>query len=68
LRLNQILFNVVGNSVKFTDTGFVKVDVQCIENQGDRHKLKFTVKDSGIGIPPDKVDTIFEKFGDAAGW
>jgi signal transduction histidine kinase len=62
LRLNQILFNVVGNSVKFTDTGFVKVDVQCIENQGDRHKLKFTVKDSGIGIPPDKVDTIFETF------
>ena len=62
LRLNQILFNVVGNSVKFTDTGFVKVDVQCIENQGDTYKLKFTVKDSGIGIPPDKVDTIFETF------
>jgi signal transduction histidine kinase len=62
LRLNQILFNVVGNSVKFTDTGFVKVDVQCIENQGDKYKIKFTVQDSGIGIPPDKVDTIFETF------
>ncbi len=62
LRLNQILFNVVGNSVKFTDKGFVKVDVQCIENQGDTYKLKFIIKDSGIGIPPDKVDTIFETF------
>jgi signal transduction histidine kinase len=62
LRLNQILFNVVGNSVKFTDKGFVKVDVQCIENKGDTYKLKFIIKDSGIGIPPDKVDTIFETF------
>jgi signal transduction histidine kinase len=62
LRLNQILFNVVGNSVKFTDIGFVKVDVQCLENKGDTYKLRFVIKDSGIGIPPDKVDTIFETF------
>jgi signal transduction histidine kinase len=62
LRLNQVLFNVVGNSVKFTDKGFVKISVQSIENQGGTHKLKFTIQDSGIGIPPDKVDTIFETF------
>jgi signal transduction histidine kinase len=62
LRLNQILFNIVGNSVKFTDTGFVKIDVQLIEELGDNFKLKFTIVDSGIGIPEDKVDTIFETF------
>jgi signal transduction histidine kinase len=62
LRLNQILFNIVGNSVKFTDAGFVKIDVQLIEEVGDNFKLKFTIVDSGIGIPEDKVDTIFETF------
>jgi signal transduction histidine kinase len=62
LRLNQVLFNVVGNSVKFTDKGFVKVSVQLLENQGNTDKLKFTIQDSGIGIPSDKVDTIFETF------
>jgi CheY-like chemotaxis protein len=62
LRLNQILFNVVGNSVKFTDKGFVKISVQSIDNQGDTNKLRFTIQDSGIGIPPEKVDTIFETF------
>jgi signal transduction histidine kinase len=62
LRLNQILFNIVGNSVKFTDAGFVKIDVQLIEEIGDNFKLKFTIVDSGIGIPEDKVDTIFETF------
>ena len=62
LRLNQILFNIVGNSVKFTDEGFVKIDVQLIDELNASFKLKFTILDSGIGIPSDKVDTIFETF------
>ncbi len=62
LRLNQILFNIVGNAVKFTDAGFVKINVSLIENTGDNFKIKFTVVDSGIGIPSEKVDTIFETF------
>jgi signal transduction histidine kinase len=62
LRLNQILFNIVGNSVKFTDAGFVKINIQLIDEVGDDFKLKFTIVDSGIGIPEDKVDTIFETF------
>jgi signal transduction histidine kinase len=62
LRLNQILFNIVGNSVKFTDEGFVKIDLQLIDETADGFKLKFTIVDSGIGIPEDKVDTIFETF------
>lgn len=62
LRLNQILFNIVGNAVKFTDAGFVKINVSLVENTGDNFKIKFTVVDSGIGIPSEKVDTIFETF------
>jgi signal transduction histidine kinase len=62
LRLNQILFNIVGNSVKFTDKGFVKINVNAIENQGDTCRIKFTIVDSGIGIPEAKVNTIFETF------
>jgi signal transduction histidine kinase len=62
LRLNQILFNIVGNAVKFTDAGFVKINVGLAESNGDNFKIKFTVVDSGIGIPSEKVDTIFETF------
>jgi CheY-like chemotaxis protein len=62
LRLNQILFNIVGNSVKFTDAGFVKIDVQLVDETSEGFMLKFTIVDSGIGIPEDKVDTIFETF------
>ncbi len=62
LRLNQILFNIVGNAVKFTDAGFVKINVSLVESNGDDFKIKFTVVDSGIGIPSEKVDTIFETF------
>lgn len=62
LRLNQILFNIVGNAVKFTDEGMVKIDVQLVKNQGDTIILRFVVQDTGIGMPADKVDTIFESF------
>ncbi len=62
LRLNQILFNIVGNSVKFTDEGIVKIDVQTIDNQSNIVIVRFDVTDTGIGIPEDKVDTIFESF------
>ena len=62
LRLNQILFNIVGNAVKFTDAGFVKINVSLVESNGDNFKIKFIVVDSGIGIPSEKVDTIFETF------
>ncbi len=62
LRLNQILFNIVGNAVKFTDEGYVNINVNLIENYNNTYKLRFTIEDSGIGIPEDKVDTIFETF------
>lgn len=62
LRLNQILFNIVGNAVKFTDKGMVKIDVYIVEDQSHTIVTRFVVKDTGIGIPKEKVDTIFESF------
>ncbi len=62
LRLNQVLFNIVGNSVKFTDEGVVKINVQLVDNQKDTVIVRFIVIDTGIGIPEDKVDAIFESF------
>ena len=62
LRLNQILFNIVGNAVKFTDMGFIKINVETFDNQQDTIGIKFIIEDSGIGIPADKIDTIFESF------
>lgn len=66
LRLNQILFNIVGNAVKFTDSGFVKIKVSYDKKQtpsvGEKLLFKFAVQDSGIGIPADKLDHIFEAF------
>ncbi|MFY8109709.1 MAG: response regulator [Bacteroidia bacterium] len=64
-RLNQILFNLVGNALKFTSHGQVDVTVK-IELQTNTHiNLRFDVTDSGIGIPQDKQDKIFESFTQA---
>lgn len=60
--LSQILHNLVGNALKFTDDGKVSVSVEIFKEEKDVSWLKFTVEDSGKGIPPDKLDYIFEKF------
>jgi signal transduction histidine kinase len=62
LRLNQILLNLVGNAVKFTDEGQISVYVYKISSFGNEVKLGFEVSDTGIGIPQDKIDAIFESF------
>ena len=62
LRINQVLFNIAGNSVKFTDSGFIRISVHLLENDERMHWLRFEIEDSGIGIPSNKLDAIFETF------
>ncbi len=63
-RLRQILMNLVGNAIKFTNAGEVAVSVEPAEG-GRAGELKFAVSDTGIGIPADKLSEIFEAFAQA---
>ena len=62
LRINQILYNLAGNAVKFTDKGFVKISCNLLGQSGDTVLVKFAIQDTGIGIPKEKQDAIFESF------
>ncbi len=61
-RLKQVLINLVGNAIKFTDKGFVKISIKTIEETAENVMLLFAISDTGSGIPSDKIDTIFERF------
>jgi CheY-like chemotaxis protein len=64
-RLNQILFNLVGNAIKFTSEGNIKVTVNIFEQTESKIWIQFIVKDSGIGIPLSQQSKIFESFTQA---
>lgn len=66
LRLGQVLTNLAGNAIKFTSEGEVVVSITRLESADlDRVKLRFSVRDTGIGIPLDKQATIFKAFSQA---
>ncbi len=65
VRLNQILVNLVGNSIKFTEDGGVTIRIKCLEKKNNSINLRFSIDDTGIGIPADKTETIFESFKQA---
>jgi two-component system, sensor histidine kinase and response regulator len=67
VRLRQVLTNLVGNAVKFTERGHVMLAVSQDSEQAGRVALRFAVSDTGIGIPPEKHATIFEAFSQADG-
>jgi two-component system sensor histidine kinase RpfC len=60
--LRQVLLNLMGNAVKFTDTGHVRLGIKKVHEAADALTLRFEVEDSGIGISPDAVQRIFERF------
>jgi signal transduction histidine kinase/DNA-binding response OmpR family regulator len=64
-RLRQILVNLIGNAIKFTSKGEVIVQIKTQEESEDNILLHFTVRDTGVGIGPEKQDTIFEPFSQA---
>ena len=66
LKLNQILTNLIGNAIKFTKVGFVKLIISLLNKEKDEVSLQFSVIDTGIGIPKDKLETIFEEFSQAS--
>jgi len=63
--VRQILVNLVGNAIKFTERGEVAVRVTLETASGPSVRLRFTVRDTGIGIPPEKQKLIFEAFSQA---
>ncbi len=62
LRLRQILANLSSNAMKFTAQGSVRLKVFPVGTTGDRVRVRFEVHDSGIGIPPEKMDRLFHAF------
>jgi signal transduction histidine kinase/DNA-binding response OmpR family regulator len=64
-RLRQILLNLVGNAIKFTSAGRVRVGVRCDNPESATPKISFAVSDSGIGLSPEQIGRLFEPFAQA---
>ncbi len=61
-RLRQVIYNLTGNAIKFTEKGFVHIQATLEGTSGEESTIRISVKDTGIGIPKDKMDRLFRKF------
>ena len=75
-RLRQVILNLAGNAIKFTDNGSITIEAKVVDNStlekssvplGDRATLQFTVRDTGIGIDPSKFESLFQPFSQLEG-
>ena len=64
-RLRKVLMNLIGNAVKFVEKGWISLNVKIQQTDGDSLLLLFSLRDTGIGIPADKLDAVLEKFTQA---
>jgi len=64
LRLRQIILNLIGNAAKFTEKGWIEVNA-AVEGENNKCVLRIDIRDSGVGIAPDKIDTVFQQFAQA---
>lgn len=62
MRLRQILVNLAGNAIKYTEKGQISIEIKSLEETEDNAHIHFAVKDTGIGIPREKQDHIFDRF------
>ncbi|WP_156169062.1 tetratricopeptide repeat-containing hybrid sensor histidine kinase/response regulator [Kordia jejudonensis] len=62
VRLSQILMNLIGNAIKFTESGNIWIQLNLIKEEAAKYTINFTIKDDGLGIPEEKQVAIFDKF------
>jgi len=62
VRLSQILMNLIGNAIKFTESGNIWITLTSVQQENEKHTIRFSIKDDGIGIPKEKQDKVFDKF------
>ena len=65
VRINQILVNLINNAIKFTEKGAITVKAKTLKSTAENAEIEFSVKDTGIGIPKNKIKKIFESFTQA---
>jgi signal transduction histidine kinase len=66
-RIRQIFVNLLGNAIKFTERGRIDITVECAERTAEDASLVLKVRDTGVGIPADKLALVFDKFTQADG-
>ena len=64
-RVRQVLMNLIGNAIKFTDQGEVDVSASVVRRDGGGATVQFRVRDTGIGISPEQLGTVFQEFTQA---